>query len=177
MSLPAWSYPSKSIHRSTLFSMYTALRVVRYGQGVLVPRTSIGRKFVDFECVKCYYCSSGEEWRQCNAGHNLYEQVQFRTLPSYHRLFCTSKNSFLKQNSSRHPFELPHPSSCCPQRKYAKSQIFTAVTSASSAEYIAVSSILTYDIYQTHFNPKVPGKMLIKMAHLFVIVQQYMPFY
>lgn len=33
--------------------------------------------------------------------------------------------------------------------------IFMAVTSASSAELIAVSSIWTYDIYQTYINPKV----------------------
>ena len=33
--------------------------------------------------------------------------------------------------------------------------VFMAVTSASSAELIAVSSIWTYDIYQTYINPKV----------------------
>ena len=48
--------------------------------------------------------------------------------------------------------------------------IFMAVTSASSAEYIAVSSIFTYDIYQTYFNPRASGKNLIYMAHLCVIV-------
>ncbi|KAL9071401.1 MAG: hypothetical protein Q9161_004260 [Pseudevernia consocians] len=48
--------------------------------------------------------------------------------------------------------------------------IFMAVTSASSSEYIAVSSIFTYDIYQTYFNPKASGKMLINMAHSFVII-------
>ena len=48
--------------------------------------------------------------------------------------------------------------------------IFMAVTSASSAEYIAVSSIFTYDIYQTYFNPKASGKMLINMAHSFVVI-------
>ncbi|KAF6237616.1 hypothetical protein HO173_004506 [Letharia columbiana] len=48
--------------------------------------------------------------------------------------------------------------------------IFMAVTSASSSEYIAVSSIFTYDIYQTYFNPRASGKMLINMAHSFVIV-------
>jgi len=31
--------------------------------------------------------------------------------------------------------------------------VFMAVTSASSSEYIAVSSIWTYDIYQTYVNP------------------------
>lgn len=33
--------------------------------------------------------------------------------------------------------------------------IFMAVTSAMSAELIAVSSIFTYDIYQGYFNPQV----------------------
>ena len=47
--------------------------------------------------------------------------------------------------------------------------VFMAVTSASSAEYIAVSSIFTYDIYQTYFNPKASGKRLIYMAHTCVI--------
>ena len=48
--------------------------------------------------------------------------------------------------------------------------VFMAVTSASSSEYIAVSSIFTYDIYQTYFNPQASGKMLINMAHAFVVV-------
>ena len=48
--------------------------------------------------------------------------------------------------------------------------IFMAVTSASSAEYIAVSSIFTYDIYQTYYNPRASGKMLINMAHAFVVL-------
>lgn len=48
--------------------------------------------------------------------------------------------------------------------------IFMAVTSASSAEFIAVSSIFTYDIYQTYFNPMASGKKLIYMAHTCVVV-------
>jgi len=48
--------------------------------------------------------------------------------------------------------------------------IFMAVTSASSAEFIAVSSIFTYDIYQTYFNPKASGRRLIYMAHMCVVV-------
>jgi Na+/proline symporter len=47
--------------------------------------------------------------------------------------------------------------------------VFMAVTSASSAEFIAVSSIFTYDIYQTYFNPQASGKRLIYMAHLCVV--------
>ena len=48
--------------------------------------------------------------------------------------------------------------------------VFMAVTSASSAEFIAVSSIFTYDIYQTYFNPKASGRTLINMAHVCVVV-------
>lgn len=47
--------------------------------------------------------------------------------------------------------------------------IFMAVTSATSAELIAVSSIFTYDVYQTYINPKATGKNLILMSHLCVI--------
>ncbi|POS74266.1 urea active transporter [Diaporthe helianthi] len=43
--------------------------------------------------------------------------------------------------------------------------IFMAVTSAFSAQLIAVSSIVTYDIYQTHINPAAPGKRLIAVSH------------
>lgn len=48
--------------------------------------------------------------------------------------------------------------------------IFMAVTSASSAELIAVSSIWTYDIYQTYVNPKASGKFLIRMSHVSCVV-------
>ncbi|KAG0138172.1 Sodium:solute symporter family-domain-containing protein [Tuber indicum] len=47
--------------------------------------------------------------------------------------------------------------------------IFMAVTSASSAELIAVSSIFTYDLYQTYFNPSATGKKLIIMSHTMVV--------
>ncbi|KAL1630543.1 urea active transporter [Neofusicoccum ribis] len=47
--------------------------------------------------------------------------------------------------------------------------IFMAVTSAMSAELIAVSSIFTYDLYQTYFNPQATGKQLIYMSHSMVI--------
>lgn len=40
-----------------------------------------------------------------------------------------------------------------------------AVTSAMSAELIAVSSIWTYDIYKTYINPEASGKRLIYMSH------------
>ncbi|KAH8150814.1 uncharacterized protein LAJ45_04995 [Morchella importuna] len=48
--------------------------------------------------------------------------------------------------------------------------IFMAVTSATSAELIAVSSIFTYDVYQTYVNPKATGKSLIYMSHLCVVI-------
>lgn len=51
--------------------------------------------------------------------------------------------------------------------------IFMAVTSAMSAELVAVSSIFTYDIYRTYFNPNASGKKLIFMTHLSVIVFAY----
>ena len=44
--------------------------------------------------------------------------------------------------------------------------IFMAVTSAMSAELIAVSSIWTYDIYQTYIKPDASGKRLIYMSHI-----------
>ncbi|KAI4254537.1 MAG: hypothetical protein LQ352_003045 [Teloschistes flavicans] len=47
--------------------------------------------------------------------------------------------------------------------------IFMAVTSASSAEYIAVSSIFTYDIYKTYFEPTASGRKLVYMAHTCVV--------
>ena len=47
--------------------------------------------------------------------------------------------------------------------------VFMAVTSASSAELIAVSSIFTYDIYQTYFDPGASGRKLIYMSHAMVI--------
>ncbi|KAF2638333.1 Na+/solute symporter [Massarina eburnea CBS 473.64] len=47
--------------------------------------------------------------------------------------------------------------------------VFMAVTSAMSAELIAVSSIFTYDLYQTYINPRATGKQLIYMSHTMVI--------
>ncbi|KAK7517198.1 urea active transporter [Phyllosticta citriasiana] len=47
--------------------------------------------------------------------------------------------------------------------------IFMAVTSAMSAELIAVSSIFTYDLYQTYVNPRASGKQLIYTSHCMVV--------
>ena len=48
--------------------------------------------------------------------------------------------------------------------------IFMAVTSAMSAELIAVSSIFTYDIYKTYIHPGASGKRLIGVSHTIVVV-------
>ncbi|KAK0356055.1 urea active transporter [Friedmanniomyces endolithicus] len=48
--------------------------------------------------------------------------------------------------------------------------IFMAVTSAMYAELIAVSSIFTYDIYQTYINPDASGRRLIYMSHTSCVV-------
>lgn len=47
--------------------------------------------------------------------------------------------------------------------------IFMAVTSAMSAELIAVSSIFTYDIYREYIQPKASGKTLIYTSHCAVV--------
>lgn len=46
--------------------------------------------------------------------------------------------------------------------------VFMAVTSATSAELIAVSSIFTYDLYRTYFKPDASGKRLIYISHVVV---------
>ncbi|SGZ47654.1 CIC11C00000003181 [Sungouiella intermedia] len=51
--------------------------------------------------------------------------------------------------------------------------VFMAVTSAMSAELIAVSTIYTYDIYRSYINPKASGKTLIFMSHASVIAFAY----
>ncbi|KAL4993848.1 Sodium:solute symporter family-domain-containing protein [Aspergillus recurvatus] len=48
--------------------------------------------------------------------------------------------------------------------------IFMAVTSAFSAQLIAVSSIFTYDIYQAYLNPTAKGKRLVWISHLSCVV-------
>ncbi|KAJ8112676.1 hypothetical protein ONZ43_g5339 [Nemania bipapillata] len=48
--------------------------------------------------------------------------------------------------------------------------VFLAVTSATSSELIAVSSIFTYDLYRTYFNPTASGKRLIYTSHVIVCV-------
>jgi SSS family transporter len=48
--------------------------------------------------------------------------------------------------------------------------IFMAVTSAFSAQLIAVSSIFTYDIYGAYINPNAKGKRLVWVSHMSCIV-------
>lgn len=44
--------------------------------------------------------------------------------------------------------------------------LFMAVTSAFSSQLIAVSSILTYDIYQAYIDPTAKGKRLVWISHM-----------
>ncbi|KAF9570759.1 hypothetical protein EC968_001409 [Mortierella alpina] len=46
--------------------------------------------------------------------------------------------------------------------------VFMAVTSAASAELIAVSSVCTFDVYRTYINPMATGKQLINVSHAVV---------
>ncbi|KAJ5692270.1 hypothetical protein N7462_001693 [Penicillium macrosclerotiorum] len=48
--------------------------------------------------------------------------------------------------------------------------LFMALTSTVSSSMIAVSSILSYDVYKTYLNPKVTDKRLVKVSHLTVII-------
>jgi len=48
--------------------------------------------------------------------------------------------------------------------------VFMAVTSASSAELIAVSSIFTYDIYRTYIHPGANGKQVVYFSHVSVAI-------
>ncbi|KAH9849395.1 urea transporter [Lenzites betulinus] len=46
--------------------------------------------------------------------------------------------------------------------------LFLAVTSATSAELIAVSSIMTYDVYKKYFNPQATEAQILKVSHAMV---------
>ncbi|MDE1878048.1 MAG: sodium/solute symporter [Thaumarchaeota archaeon] len=47
--------------------------------------------------------------------------------------------------------------------------IFTAVTSAGSAELTAVSSLFTYDVYRTYLNPSASGRQLVKISRMVIL--------
>ncbi|KAF7377971.1 Urea transporter [Mycena sanguinolenta] len=46
--------------------------------------------------------------------------------------------------------------------------LFLAVTSATSAELIAVSSLLTYDVYKKYLNPEATEAQIMRVSHLMV---------
>lgn len=48
--------------------------------------------------------------------------------------------------------------------------LFMALTSTISSSMIAVSSILSFDLYKTYINPKVSDKRLVHISHLAVIL-------
>jgi Na+/proline symporter len=48
--------------------------------------------------------------------------------------------------------------------------LFMAVTSCASAELIAVSSLLTFDVYKEYFQPKATPKQLIFVSHIMICV-------
>ncbi|KAH9603338.1 hypothetical protein KSS87_015275 [Heliosperma pusillum] len=47
--------------------------------------------------------------------------------------------------------------------------LFMAVTSAGSAELIAVSSLCTYDIYRIYINPEATGKQILKVSKMVIL--------
>ncbi|PRW20754.1 urea-proton symporter DUR3-like [Chlorella sorokiniana] len=47
--------------------------------------------------------------------------------------------------------------------------LFMAVTSTGSAELIAVSSLFSYDLYRTYFNPKATGKDIIRVSRYVIV--------
>ncbi|KAL1952743.1 hypothetical protein VTO42DRAFT_4300 [Malbranchea cinnamomea] len=44
--------------------------------------------------------------------------------------------------------------------------VFMAVTSSFSAQLIAVSSIVTFDVYQAYINPPAHGRTLVRVSHI-----------
>ncbi|KAK6084035.1 urea active transporter [Seiridium cupressi] len=48
--------------------------------------------------------------------------------------------------------------------------LFMALTSTVSSSMIAVSSILSFDIYKTYWNPKASDKRLVKVSHIAVAI-------
>lgn len=48
--------------------------------------------------------------------------------------------------------------------------LFTAVTSAGSAELISVSSLVTYDIYRTYVKPSSTGRGLMRISRLSIVL-------
>ncbi|KAI0351204.1 Na+/solute symporter [Trametes cingulata] len=46
--------------------------------------------------------------------------------------------------------------------------VFMAVTSAVSAELIAVSSLFSYDLYRTYYRPKATSTEIVRVSHYFI---------
>ncbi|KAJ2992755.1 hypothetical protein NUW54_g7859 [Trametes sanguinea] len=46
--------------------------------------------------------------------------------------------------------------------------VFMAVTSAVSAELIAVSSLFTYDLYRTYYRPNATSEEIVRVSHYFI---------
>lgn len=48
--------------------------------------------------------------------------------------------------------------------------LFMAIVSTGSAESIAVSSLVSYDIYREYFNPEATGKQILKVSRIVIVV-------
>merc|ERR1719352_2126994 len=48
--------------------------------------------------------------------------------------------------------------------------LFMAITSTGSAEGIAVSSLVAYDIYRTYINPQATGKQILCVSKVVIVV-------
>jgi Na+/proline symporter len=48
--------------------------------------------------------------------------------------------------------------------------LFMAVTSSTSAELIAVSSLLTFDVYKTYLRPQATNDELVRVSHYGIII-------
>jgi Na+/proline symporter len=48
--------------------------------------------------------------------------------------------------------------------------LFMAIVSTGSAESIAVSSLVSYDIYREYFNPEATGEQILKVSRIVIIV-------
>lgn len=48
--------------------------------------------------------------------------------------------------------------------------LFMAVTSSTSAELIAVSSLLTFDVYKTYINPNTSSARLVQISHYGIVL-------
>merc|ERR1712151_78165 len=48
--------------------------------------------------------------------------------------------------------------------------LFMAIVSTGSAESIAVSSLVTYDIYREYINPEATGKQILFVSHIVIVV-------